>query len=425
MDAYSALTSWSLFAVVVGAGCWYYWPAGQHPKRNAARDDRTQHSGRKGKNDGEARGRSIRRMTSEDAMGSGAEKVPNLSEIAARKRKAQAPKQPQQQPQQTTVTPQVYVEDEGENEADRQWAQRMAQTQKGAELGGASKKERKVKTIKQSSAINTPEMTAQPSPQAGSEADDDHSPVATPMLDSGDVNDMLEPVASGPSVLRVTAPTQPQKERAPKKAKQEEVETKKQRQNRQKVEERRIQREADEKERKALEEKQRRAAREARGEPARNGIPIAKAPAQSPWSQQQQQAGAQVNGNNAAPQTNSNSNQPMLDTFDAESSASDVGPSTTATSTTDGEHGSLSYEDQLAQAKRNSEDDGWTTVALPKKTKKPAEDQAPAKPALSNKTNVAKAAPTTNGKPKGFQALYVPDETSNGTDPNDPSSWDA
>lgn len=414
MDVYSSLTSWSLFAVAVGAGCWYYWPQGQQAKRAPTRDDKGQ--GRKSKGDAEARGRSIRRLTSEDDLSPGAEKVPNLAETAARKRKAQHPKAGP-----SAATPQVLVQDEEqESEADKQWAQRMAQTQKGTNLSTTSKKEKKLKTVKQSSAINTPDGSAQPSPQLGSDADE--VPIVdTPMLNAGDVNDMLEPVAAGPSVLRVTAPTQPQKEKAPKKAKEEVFETKKQRQNRKKVEERREQREAEEKERKALEERQRRAAREARGEPARNGIAVSKPPASNAW--QSRFSAAPASDTTITPQIDSSINQPLLDTFDADSTASSLAPSTTATSTEDGETGGTSYEDQIAQAKRNSEDDGWTTVAQPKKTKKKPESQAPAsEPALSNKSNGQKAA--VNGKPKGFQALYVADEGA-GTDPSDPSSWEA
>ena len=419
MDFYSSLTSWSLFAVAVGAGCWYYWPEGQQQQKRApAREER---QSKKNKNESESRGRSIRRLTSEDDLSTGVEKVPNLAESAARKRKAQQPKA-----EQPTITPQVVVEDEKESEADKAWAQRMAQTQKGTDLtktGG--KKEQKLKTVKQSSAINTPEGSAQPSPMVGSDAEEENQ-VDAPMLNAGDVNDMLEPVASGPSSLRITPSTKPQKEKAPKKAKEEVVESKKQRQNRQKVEQRREQREAEEKERKVLEEKQRRAAREARGEPARNGIPVSKPPTSNAWQQQRSPA-APPSDTTVTPQVDSNINQPLLDTFDADSTASSLAPSTTATSTEDGENGGMSYEDQIAQAKRNSEDDGWTTVAQPKKSKKKPENPSAApvsEPVLSNKTNGQKAAPVqVNGKPKGFQALYVPDESSG--DPNDPSSWDA
>lgn len=421
MDFYASMTSWSIFAVAVGAGCWYYWPEGQQPpKRATTQQDKGQ--GRKNKSEADARGRSIRRLTSEDNLSTGTEKVPNLAETAARKRKAQHPKT-----EQPTFAPQLAVDEgkeEKESEADKQWAQRMAQTQKGTNLSATSKKEKKPKTVKQSSAVNTPEISAQQSPQMGSDADEGNL-VDTPMLNAGDVNDMLEPVAPGPSVLRITPSTKPQKEKAPKKAKHEEVETKKQRQNRAKVEERRVQREAEEKDRKALEEKQRRAAREARGEPARNGIPASKPPASNAWQQQRSPA-APPSDTTVTPQVDSNVNQPLLDTFDADSTASSLAPSTTATSTEDGENGSQSYQDQITQAKRNSEDDGWTTVAQPKKSKKKEAPTATptSEPVLSNKKNGQKATPAVNGKPKGFQALYVPDE-STGSDPSDPSNWDA
>jgi hypothetical protein len=233
-------------------------------------------------------------------------------------------------------------------------------------------------------------------------------------LNSGDVSDMLEPTPSGPSSIRLTAPINPQKQRAPKQAKEEVVESKKARQNRKKVEERRVQREAEEKERKALEERQRRTAREARNEPAKNGIPVARAPASNSWSSAPTTAGAAVNGA---------SNGPLLDTFDAESTGSSAGGlenSTAATSTTE--------DAQVAQAVKESEDEsGWTTVSVAKKQPKaraessgeatPVEQPQPkAKAAKANAPLPPKPSTFANvSKPTGFAALDV----------DDPSNWDA
>ena len=243
---------------------------------------------------------------------------------------------------------------------------------------------------------------------------------------------MLEPVAPGPSTLRVTAPTKPQKQPVARQPKDEEVETKRQRQNRQKVEERRLQREADEKERKMAEEKQRRMAREARGEPAKNGMQAPKPPTSNAWSSGTSSA---TTTTTAIPTGNGNQNAPLLDTFDVESNSSSNGgleASTAATSTTSGapkwDQDLPSEEDQIAHAMKQSEDEsGWTTVAQPKKQKKrpTSGETGGAEPVLTNKTNMPSSKSTANGKPKGFQGLEVQYEQRPDADPSDASNWDA
>lgn len=152
----------------------------------------------------------------------------------------------------------------------------------------------------------------------GADADDDLSPSTSPAFGAtrsdggpGDVSDMLEAPASGPSVLRLTAPSQPQRisqPRPPKSAQTEE--TKKQRQHRKKNEEQKAAREQAEKERRVLLEKQLRTAREAEGRPSKNGLAPSKPPSNSAWSkpatQQTTTSGppALLNGT------------PLLDTFD-------------------------------------------------------------------------------------------------------------
>lgn len=319
--------------------------------------------------------------------------------------------------------PEVVVhEDKPEKESDlsnAQFAAQMMQARQGAKLAAPKGKENRVKTVKQSSARDSPILSSGSS-QTGAEADDDLSPAASPALNSGDVSDMLEAKPSGPTSIRLTAPINPQKQRAPKQAKEEIVESKKARQNRKKVEERRIQREAEEKERKALEERQRRSAREARGEPAKNGIPAARAPANNRWDEKNASTGAAVNGA---------SNAPLLDTFDAESTGSSNGGlevSSAATSTTDANPSQYGNEDaQVAQAMKESEDEaGWTTVSVPKKQQKsrdePSGEVTPIEqPQPKPKAKVLPAKPSTfaanSTKPTGFAAL----------DPDDPSNWDA
>ena len=348
------------------------------------------------------------------------EKQEKQSDGTSSKKKKAAKKQQQtQQKLKVEPTPEVVVvqDDKPERESDisvAQFAQQMTQARQGSKLAAPKSKENRVKTVKQGKARDTPIFSSESSQaggDTGAEADDDFSP--SPALNSGDVSDMLEPTPSGPSSIRLTAPLNPQKQRAPKQAKDEVVESKKARQNRKKVEERRIQREAEEKERKVLEERQRRTAREARNEPAKNGIPVARAPASNSWNAAPATAGAAVNGA---------SNAPLLDTFDADSTGSSTGGlenSTAATSTTE--------DAQVAQAVRKSEDEsGWTTVSVAKKQPKaraessgeatPVEQPQPKAKAKANAPLPPKPSTFASvSKPTGFAALDV----------DDPSNWDA
>ena len=430
MDNYQAITNWAIFSTgVLGLG-YYYYRTTQQRKPDRHRED-TQHlAAKRRRSEQENRGRQNRRPTPEGSadVDQGRSTIVDAgikqsSGDATRKRKLATERQAQ--------PPSVVVQGEEPEEIDmgtKQWAEQMMQTRKGHELSSGKSNEQRVKTVKQSSALNTPVLSSGSS-QAGAEADDDMSPAASPGLNAGDVSDMLEPVGSGPSTLRVTAATKPQKEKVARESKDEQVETKKQRQNRQRVEERRLQREAEEKERRALEEKQRRQAREARGEPAKNGMQSAKAPAASAWMKAAATPGADAP---TIPTVNGNHNAPLLDTFDAESLSSSNGgleASTTATSINSAgaatwDNDLPSEEEQMAHAMKESGDDsGWTTVAQPKKTKKKAETPV-AEPLITNKTNIPTTKPATNGKPKGFQALDVQYEQRTDADPNDASNWD-
>jgi len=324
----------------------------------------------------------------------------------------------------------VKTEAADEDDMDtRQWAQSMVQTQKGYEIGTGKSKDARLRTVKQNSALNTPYFPSDAS-QADTEGDDGAATSAASARDAGDVSDMLGATSSGPTTLRVTAPTKPQKERVQRQAKEENVETKKQRQNRQRAEEKRLQREVEEQERRKLQENQRRTAREARGEPARNGMPAAKATAVSAWTA----SNSTGDGAAATSIANGNHHAPLLDTFDAESMSSSNGGmehSTGPTSTTSGGPAQdlASEEEQVAYAMKQSEDDsGWTTVsAAPKKTKKKTEDpSASTEPAVRNKTNASTVNRSATGeKPSGFQALDVEYGQRTDADPNDASSWDA
>lgn len=427
MDTWQAVQNYVIFLPIAGAVAWYYWPA-TRPRSTKAQAVQTPPVPSKRRQEQDPRQKPSKRTDIDDA---GAAAVQN-AKPNPRKRKAK-----DQSPRQNNapaVVVQQSEQDDGVDNSAKQFAQQMQQVRQGQTLTGGKSSENRLKTVKQGSAQATPVASSGAS-EAGADADDDLSPGGSPAVKAGDVSDMLEQVAPGPSTLRLTAPTKPQKERVARQLKEESAETKKQRQNRQRVEERRLQREEEERQRKGLEEKQRRAAREARGEPAKNGIPVAKPPANNPWNGQSAPAA------NAQEQVNGDHTAPLLDTFDAESNSSGGGPepSTAATSTTEAgptqrDHDMLSEEDQIAMAMKQSEDEsGWTTVAVPKKVQKKkaddGENTAPTKNgangALNGKPVTSAAKSATQGKATGYHALNVEYEQRSDADPTDASNWDA
>ncbi|KAH0345252.1 hypothetical protein KCU81_g4445, partial [Aureobasidium melanogenum] len=233
-------------------------------------------------------------------------------------------------------------DDIAQEEDNKAWAQQLASLKKGTSLAPPARTDSRNRTVKQSS------KTFSSASSNAADADDDFTPSMSPTLAAGDVSDMLEPATAGPSVLRLTGSDKPTKANQPRQTQAQEQETKKQRQNRKKVEERKLQREADEKERQVLLENQRRTAREARGEPAKNGIPVSKPPTSSAWAADvanrvTQAPAVAVTGESA----------PLLDTFEQ--------------STNNGAF----EEDQLRLAKQISQDDsGWNTVPKGKKQQK-------------------------------------------------------
>jgi hypothetical protein len=216
-----------------------------------------------------------------------------------------------------TFTSEIIVKDtDGDDEADnREFARQLSNAKTGTLAAPKSQPGTKSKSVKQTQTkektvaeISSDNATA-PSSTTGGDADDDQSPINSPDLSAtrmaspvtNGVSDMLEKPTAGPSVLRVTSPTnpsQPKKEKT--QASFEAVETKKQRQNRKKAEAKKLQREEEEKERRALMEKQRRTAREAEGRAAKDGSAFmaAKAPSASVWTASTPTA---VNGKNTSP----------------------------------------------------------------------------------------------------------------------------
>lgn len=254
---------------------------------------------------------------------------------------------------------------------------------------------------------------------AGADADDDLSPIASPSGNavkspSGrDVSDMLGPRSGSPSVLSIKPAEKQARTPKPQAVKAEAPsESKKARQNRKKAEEAKAAREEEEKQRQALLEKQRRTAREARGEPAKNGLSAAKAPATNAWTTVPSRGAVQ-------PPTSAPTGQ-LLDTFDAASTASSSEAPTNGTAATPDSlsnsgytNAALSEEEQVKLALEDTT--AWETVAKGKKQKKKTvgadDDEAvtpqavqPVKPVQIDK--VVRPSMTENKKPSSrYQIL--------------------
>lgn len=261
----------------------------------------------------------------------------------------------------------------------REFAKQLSKAKKGTQFAAKSDSgKNKEKSVKQSRAnkISAPEENKPSAPSttsADADADDDLSPVHSPepaAADASGVSDMLEPVPSGPSVLRLTGTESKTQNKKPAKA-PEQVETKKQRQNRKKAEAARAAREDAEKERKVLEEKQRRTARIAEGRPAKDGSQyVATNGNNSAWKQ-----GA-PNGTDSTQATKPDDVHQLLDTFEAPvtESAKPAKPTTPSQSESTWISSLPSEEKQLEMLKE--ETDEWSTVKT-KASKKSAKKDTP------------------------------------------------
>lgn len=279
---YTTVVGWTL---VLGAAGYYYVnnkskakakPQNAVKQVNKVVEDRKEPKSKKSK---------------KDAGLSGSEQN-NKSTAKSEKKKTPAPQKVE--PKQDTVKP-VADDSDDDNDAEnnRKFALQFAKTQAGTQLSGKSTTTaNRQKSVKQSRAQEK-EIKDSGNVTAG-DADDDQSFTDSPQVGptnvtssvASGISDMLEPAAPGPSVLKVTEPTNPKpakKEKA--KAAPQPAETKKQRQNRAKIEAAKLVREEEEKERKVKEEKQRRTAREAEGRAAKDGSQfMASQAANSAWT---------------------------------------------------------------------------------------------------------------------------------------------
>ncbi|KAF7860708.1 hypothetical protein EAF04_008226 [Stromatinia cepivora] len=284
MSDTSLLTTAIGWTIVLGAAGYYYLnnksknktkPQNVVKQASKAVEDRKEPKSKKSKKD--------------NGLSSGEQD--NKSSAKTEKKKTPAPQKVE--PKQETAMPVANDSDDDDAENNRKFALQFAKTQAGTQLSGkSSTTANRQKSVKQSRAQEK-EIKDSGNITAG-DADDDQSFTDSPEVGptsvtspiASGISDMLEPAAPGPSVLKVTEPTNPKpakKEKA--KAAPQSAETKKQRQNRAKIEAAKLVREQEEKERKVKEEKQRRTAREAEGRAAKDGSQfMASQAAKSAWT---------------------------------------------------------------------------------------------------------------------------------------------
>jgi hypothetical protein len=287
------------------------------------------------------------------------------------------------------TTAAVLVDDGGDDGEDdeidnREFARQLSNAKAGTVMAARPEAASRQKSVKQSRALASTPISQAPESADG---DDDLSSANSPPLAAsrGDVSDMLEAPSAGPSVLRLTEPTNPKPQKSkPASRSPEPAETKKQRQNRKKAEAKKVAREEEEKERRVLMEKQLRSARIAEGRAAKDGsnFMASKAPASSAWI-----APA------ATPAANKESTQPQVDLLDT------YEPTSNGTSGT-WQKDLPSEEEQLRRI--NEEDDSaWNTVSNPKKKKRTSVQDAPA----SQAANVENTKPASRPAPGGAKKL--------------------
>jgi hypothetical protein len=291
------------------------------------------------------------------------------------KEQSSAKAAPQKPAAQQSQAPAVEEDDDDDEDMDtKEWARQLEARKTGVSLSAPSSNTQATRTRKTNAREN------------GATA--------------GDVSDMLEPSAPGPSVMRITGEQKEKKQNAPRvEAAQE---TKKQRQNRRKVEEARIAREEDERVRQGLLEKQRKAAREARGEPAKNGLAATTAPASSAWSESNKPSTQVSNG--AVAQS-----QPLLDTFDqdAASTASSNDAATNVTTPATVASAAADLPSEETQLEMLNEMNGWNEVSTSKKGKKKGTatestaTEQPAAPVAKENKNSTYSAVSTSELVKG------------------------
>jgi hypothetical protein len=415
------------WVAVILVGATFYWVSNQKKNKNK-RPLATKHAGKVVESQREQKSKKARKDGGQSSGDQGT-------------KSGQKDKKKSKQPTKADYTftdDRVVKETDGDDEVDNQeFARQLSNAKTGTLAAPKSQAGTKPKSVKQTQAkekafaeTSSDNATA-PSSTTGGDADDDQSPINSPDLSAttiaspvtNGVSDMLEKPTPGPSVLRVTSPTNPSQ---PKKEKMqasfEAVETKKQRQNRKKAEAKKLLREEEEKERKILMEKQRRTAREAEGRAAKDGSAFmaAKAPAASAWTGSIPTA---ADGKNSTP-TN---NVELLDTYEPSDSIPAVASPPSASKEEEiysesevfgsqqVDLSKLSYEEQLEYATAASAK--WEIVKAKERKKKAAQENKDPKEESQSSTDdqpnystPLKIAPTGPGQKWEMTLVHVDDD---------------
>ena len=297
-----------------------------------------------------------------------------------------------------------------ESKANREFAKQLAKAKEGTKFAARSDGKQKEKSVKQSKAnqivVPGETKTEEPAEAASTDTQESENSFVEVERDdipaeAGRVDDMLEPKQSGPSVLRLTEPTNKQEPKKKAAKAPQKTETKKQRQNRKKAEAAKAARDEAEVERKALEEKQRRAARIAEGRAAKDGSQfVAANGTPSSWNSGAPNSGATNGATNGL-------HEP-LDTFE------EVKPKPSGNT----QQKAAPKPPAAPEPQPNTADDGseWSTVTKSKSNKKkagePVKEVANAAAKVPTPAAATHRAPVAASKKFGgtFDALTTNDE---------------
>jgi hypothetical protein len=414
-DYYYTAVSWAVCLGLVGTG--YYFVAGQRkPKNQRTAAAKQTNKGPETRKD--TKGKNVKK---DGAQSSGDQDAKPSKK--SQKNKAQKSGKLDQEGPAVTNNSLDSVEDEADNLLE--FAQQMSSAQIGKFSAPKSEAASRPKAVKQSKAMEKPvaESSTGPSSTTGADADDDQSPINSPDLSAatiaspvtnGGVSDMLERPSPGPSVLKITPPTNPTQPRKSKPKAPETVPGKQHNKNVKKSEDKKKQKEEEEKERKELMERQRRTAREAAGGAPKDGrsFMATQAPASSAWT----------NSSNTIKSNNTTAtNAQLLDTLEAPASK----PTATESKGSDllQAYGSYTEEEQKEMLAADS-DSEWNVVKPskskekrkgPNKTdqkenKDPKEERRSSSGERSDSASAPVAVPTKSAKTHRFGTSHYDNE---------------
>lgn len=357
VDTYTTIGGYAGIALVAG-GFWYLQKRSAHAKQVKTKVGHTV----------SAKAAPIKQdvkqkvKAAEATLSSGAETAEKATKRknAKKNKNTNKPAAPVAAALQATQVAQESDDEDSDEMSNKEFARQLSQAKMGLSVGARPQAAGRQKSVKQSRA-NVNGFTA--------DAEDSESARSN----QGGVADMLEAPAAGPSVLRISSPSNPQPQKEKKQTKAPEpVESKKARQNRKKREAEQEARADAEAQRKIMEENQRRTARLAEGRAAKDGSGfVAKAAAASVWKGPEGPNTASTNGH-----------VQLLDTIEQ--------PAAPQQKNVAQEYSSLPSEEE--QMRQLQEEDEWQAVPS-KKSKAKKNNQENVKP--SEAAPVA-AAPTSS-----------------------------